>query len=214
MDQILSRRERERQIRKSEIIGAARKLFLEKGFEETSMDDVARESQFTKRTLYQYFVNKEDLYYSVAIKEADLLNSYMAQALEKKVNALEKLRLCCIAYYRFYEECPKSFRVISYNPSRKPNGESSPYLEEVMNYQRANYEKFLNVFEEGKKDGSIKPDIDEKKAAYFGIITIQGFFYTLSATDTGYWDLYGFKKDDFIDFFIDNIVAAYAAKEA
>jgi AcrR family transcriptional regulator len=60
--EVLSRKERERKVRENEIIQAAEKILKTKGYNDTSMDEIAKEAQFTKRTLYQYFQNKEDLY--------------------------------------------------------------------------------------------------------------------------------------------------------
>ena len=47
----LSRRERERLVRESEIIAAAEKLFIVKGFDNTTMDEIAKAAEFTKRTV-------------------------------------------------------------------------------------------------------------------------------------------------------------------
>ena len=65
MQNYLSRREREKKLRESEIVKAAEVIFFEKGFENASMDEIAKSSEFTKRTLYKYFINKEDLFFAV-----------------------------------------------------------------------------------------------------------------------------------------------------
>lgn len=44
------------------ILRAARRLFLEHGYSDTSMDAVAAESGVSKATLYVYFQNKKDLF--------------------------------------------------------------------------------------------------------------------------------------------------------
>ena len=49
----LQRRERERLAREAEILSAAERLFITKGYENTTMDVIAKEAEFTKRTLYQ-----------------------------------------------------------------------------------------------------------------------------------------------------------------
>ncbi len=67
MDQ-LSRREREKQQRESEIVSAAERVFYLKGYNDASMDEIAREAEFAKGTIYQYFTGKEDLYFAVTLK--------------------------------------------------------------------------------------------------------------------------------------------------
>ena len=47
------------------ILWAAREVFLEAGYERTSMDVVASRAKTTKRTLYAHFANKEALFLAV-----------------------------------------------------------------------------------------------------------------------------------------------------
>jgi len=54
--------------KESQIIEAARRLFLEHGYEETSMDAIAAEAGVSKRTVYSHFRSKEMLF--VEIMEA------------------------------------------------------------------------------------------------------------------------------------------------
>ena len=60
-----NRRVRERAQRASEILAAARRVFLERGYTRATMDDVARAAEFSKPTLYQYFENKDALFFSL-----------------------------------------------------------------------------------------------------------------------------------------------------
>lgn len=99
MENNLSWRDKEKLARKEEIIRAAEKLFLENGFENTSVDDISREAKFTKRTIYQYFANKEDLFFAVEIKEVKKLNKNLNKAFEEGKTASEKIQLSNRAYY-------------------------------------------------------------------------------------------------------------------
>lgn len=47
--------------RRATLIEAAEKLFVEKGFDATTMNEVAQEAGFAKGTLYHYFTNKAEL---------------------------------------------------------------------------------------------------------------------------------------------------------
>lgn len=51
--------------RRAEIIGSARKLFLTRGYEATSMQDVMKDLSIAKGTIYHYFRSKEELLYAV-----------------------------------------------------------------------------------------------------------------------------------------------------
>lgn len=59
---VVSRRQREKEQRRKDIIAAAEKLFFKKGYDNVSMNDIAKEVELSKATLYLYFDNKEALF--------------------------------------------------------------------------------------------------------------------------------------------------------
>ena len=61
----ITRKERERQSRKNEIIAAAREVFCTRGFTDATLDEIAVRAEFGKGTLYNYFQGKDDLYEAV-----------------------------------------------------------------------------------------------------------------------------------------------------
>lgn len=61
----LSRKEREKLFRKQEILSAAIKVFAKKGFEHSTMDEIAELAEFGKGTIYNYFENKRDIYLAI-----------------------------------------------------------------------------------------------------------------------------------------------------
>lgn len=52
-----------------QVLEGARKLFMSKGFERTSVDDIAREAAVSKATLYSYFPDKRLLFSEVVRTE-------------------------------------------------------------------------------------------------------------------------------------------------
>ena len=57
----MSRRERKKEETRENIIDCAVSFFREKGFQETSMEEIAEKSDVSKGTLYNYFENKESI---------------------------------------------------------------------------------------------------------------------------------------------------------
>lgn len=62
MKKKLTRKEREREFKKHEILDAAIEIFAHKGFYSTTLDEIAEKSEFGKGTIYNYFANKEEIY--------------------------------------------------------------------------------------------------------------------------------------------------------
>lgn len=57
----LGLRGRTRRVVRAEIGGAAMRLFLERGFDDTTMEQIAREVGISRRSLFRYFGTKEDI---------------------------------------------------------------------------------------------------------------------------------------------------------
>jgi AcrR family transcriptional regulator len=78
-----SRRQRERQRHKTEILNAAMKLFAEKGFHSVSMNEIAAEAEFATGTLYNFFDSKEALYEEIMAQCAERVVSMALPVLER-----------------------------------------------------------------------------------------------------------------------------------
>ncbi|WP_375056070.1 TetR/AcrR family transcriptional regulator [Zobellella sp. DQSA1] len=87
--------------RREDLVRAALKVFDERGFEGARIDDVAREAEVAKGTVYLYFENKEALFQGVvrdvvgpALKAvelaAELESSGASERLERQVRAFGK----------------------------------------------------------------------------------------------------------------------------
>ncbi len=62
----LSRRERERLVRRREILEAAQAVFAEKGYTHATIDEIAQRAEYGKGTLYNYFEGgKEDILFAI-----------------------------------------------------------------------------------------------------------------------------------------------------
>jgi len=67
--ELLSRREREKLAHRQAILDAAVRLFSEKGYFNTTLDEVAQRAEFSKGTLYLYFSSKEDMLFTIFHEE-------------------------------------------------------------------------------------------------------------------------------------------------
>ena len=62
----LSRRERERLMRRRDIMEAAQAIFAEKGYTHATLEEIAQRAEFGKGTLYNYFEGgKEDILFAI-----------------------------------------------------------------------------------------------------------------------------------------------------
>jgi AcrR family transcriptional regulator len=64
---IQERKTREKERRRQQIMVAAKRVFVEKGFTKATMEDIAKDAELSAGTLYLYFKNKNELYASLAL---------------------------------------------------------------------------------------------------------------------------------------------------
>ncbi|GGF03204.1 TetR family transcriptional regulator [Aliidongia dinghuensis] len=85
-----------------QILAAARHLFLEQGYGDTSMDAVAKRAGVSKATLYVHFESKERLFAEVINQaRARLRDAIVAIASEAHSDPVETLRLIGLQFMRF-----------------------------------------------------------------------------------------------------------------
>ena len=87
----LTRREREKLRQKREILDAALELFCERGFQNVSMLEIAKKSEFAVGTLYKFFNDKEDLYKTLILEQSNKFHEALTEAIEEAESEIDKL---------------------------------------------------------------------------------------------------------------------------
>ncbi len=152
----LTRREREKLQHRREILGAALKLFSEKGYHNVSMEEIAKTAEFAVGTLYNFFKSKEDLYKSLIKEVADKFHLSLIKAIEQEGNIIERLRnYLKIKGNIFIENLPVIRLYFA-----ETRGVSFSIIAGLEAELRQQYNDFLNrlskLFEQGIKKGIFK----------------------------------------------------------
>jgi len=194
----LSKRNKEKQAHEKLILIAAEKIFCRKGYEDSSMDEIAKEAQFTKRTVYQYFENKDDLYFAIVLKGFNKLFSKVTEANKEERTGYEKLERSCRSYYQFYRDNPDFVRLMNYwGHVRRKSMDEGKYKSELVQFNDKMFFEFKEIIEKGKDDGSIQYDLDSEKTALCLLYLITGFFNQLSATGDNFTEYFSLDQGDF-----------------
>jgi AcrR family transcriptional regulator len=85
------------------ILRHAARLFAEKGFERTSLQDVARSVGLSKAAVYHYFQTKQIIYDAIVENLLDGLFVYAQESVERADTFPEKLRQLMIAHADYFE---------------------------------------------------------------------------------------------------------------
>jgi AcrR family transcriptional regulator len=164
---IQDRRKREKEQRERDILDAAEKLFMEKGFEGTSMDDIAAAVELSKPAIYRYFSNKEDLYMAVAYRSVEIVCSMMDRYVKEGRTGIDKAYATGRAFYDFYLKYPDQYRIMMNMPYIGSAVQDSFYLKKIRDATNSNLKLMCRAIDAGKKDGTLRDDFDTLMAAIY-----------------------------------------------
>ncbi|MBZ2165653.1 TetR/AcrR family transcriptional regulator [Methanobacterium spitsbergense] len=172
-------KEREREQRRNDIINAARKLFVDRDFDEVSMDEIAENIGLGKSTLYLYFKNKEALYFAIELRGIQIWVEMVKEEVKKGKTGLEKLILYISATREFSKKYPNCLRML-YSPTNNKKQfdmnklNSSEEFQEVRGLFKELMFIGIDSIQTGKNDGEIRSDVDPVEATVLLSVIING----------------------------------------
>lgn len=177
----LRKSDQRKQERRDTIIAAAVRVFLERTVQGSTMDDIAREADVSKGTLYLYFASKEELFLSVAIRWLDHLQEEVEELqVESFESGLEMIRAGMKLYVRHALECPGHFKVaMSWLSTPYSFDDATPLFQEYRSAIGKKYAFMKGAIERGKKDGSVVSRVPSDKiaiqlwASMLGVILVE-----------------------------------------
>ncbi|MFI7534455.1 TetR family transcriptional regulator [Streptosporangium sp. NPDC049376] len=97
--------------RREQLIQISRTLFAEKGFDGTSVEEIAATANVSKPVVYEHFGGKEGVYAVVVDREMQKLLGLVTEALSAS-HALIKLERAALALLAYVEENSEGFRIL------------------------------------------------------------------------------------------------------
>ncbi|MEU2285306.1 TetR family transcriptional regulator [Streptomyces sp. NPDC013178] len=138
------------------LVAAAFQLFLERGYEQTTVDDIVALAGVGRRSFFRYFPSKED----VVFPDHERCLADMTAFLAASDAGHEPVRRVCDAarlVLLMYAENP-SFSVQRYRLTKKVPGLRAYELSVVWRYERALAEYLRGRFA-GRPDGNLRADV-------------------------------------------------------
>lgn len=97
--------------RREQLIQIGRTLFAEKGFDGTSVEEIAASAKVSKPVVYEHFGGKEGIYAVVVDREMQKLLGMVTEALSAS-HSLTKLERAALALLCYIEESSEGFRIL------------------------------------------------------------------------------------------------------
>jgi TetR/AcrR family fatty acid metabolism transcriptional regulator len=142
------------------IIKSAKRLFAEQGYQKTTIVDISRQAGLSEAALYDYFQGKEDLLQMIP----DLWVSELLRDLDEQLfgisGAFNKMRKYLWWYMRRVEQSPLDAKIVYLFLKTNANFLNT----EVYSNVKKLYSHLVDIFEEGRTSGEMKPDLNPRLA--------------------------------------------------
>ena len=140
------------------LVDIATDLFMCRSIQDVTIKDIAISAQVGEATIYRYFGKKQGLVLNAAMKLLGVVqNDYFK--FEKNMSGYQKIESFYMSYLEIYKGHPKFYKFLSefdaYMSGEKCE-QLGAYEDIIEKYNHA----FLNAYEEGLKDGSVKEQKD------------------------------------------------------
>lgn len=168
-------KEKQRQERVELILQAAEEVFAEKGYHDTSMDEIAARVGVAKGTLYQHFSSKEELVFAICEQDLEALQRMVERIAISALPAREKLEQIL---RHMYPELRKRMQLLRSlfmaMDVRKGLIEKRLQMRDRLHELAASIKA---VLEQGKAEGSFDRAIPTvvMLTAFFSLLAPQGF---------------------------------------
>ncbi|MHA2428547.1 MAG: TetR/AcrR family transcriptional regulator [Candidatus Hermodarchaeia archaeon] len=164
------------------ILQASAKLFAERGYHGTSMNDIVEKSGLSKGAIYGHFESKEQLFLTLQERQLAIDLNQIKRVFSPEDSATEKLKKSVDIVFTSMCECPKDacrimleFYVVA---SRMKS------LQPRLNEYYSDVNEFIaEIIRDGVRNGEFKSDIDVDAVSTICMSVLNGLqFYRATAS--------------------------------
>ncbi|NNE17053.1 MAG: TetR/AcrR family transcriptional regulator [Myxococcales bacterium] len=160
--------------RRAQLVQVGRQVFAEKGYEATSVEEIASRAKVSKPIVYEHFGGKEGLYAVVVDREMEYVIGVISEALSAG-SPRERAEQAALAFLIWVKDRPDGFAVLTHDAPTTvvSSGGFSSLLNEVA-------ERVSDVFAEAFKQAGYDPDVAPIYAhALIGMVTLVGQWWSV-----------------------------------
>ena len=159
------RRRKQKERRSQLFIDVAQELFLERGYEGTTIEQIVRGADFSKRTAYLYFENKHDLFSAVVLRGLLRLRDRFEAAIDTTLTGRQQIVRLGREYARAALDAPDYFKLLMEFERRdyyygKRGDALGPYGRRCLEVNDALGEQLNAAIRRGTEDRTFSTDLE------------------------------------------------------
>ena len=138
------------------IIQAAIEVFGKKDFQSAAISEIAQSAGVADGTIYQYFKNKEDLFFSIPVEKTKEFRDELNLHLQGIDGALNKIRKFVWYFLYFFKTNPEYGRILML----EMRVSRSFVATATYDFLKKSVSQVMEIIAEGQKEKVIRADID------------------------------------------------------
>jgi AcrR family transcriptional regulator len=184
------------------ILQAAQDIFMVKGFEGASINDIANQAKINKSLIYHHFSNKIDLWKAV---KKNLLEKHVGQEIFQVDFPMDSFRNFLTSFvtlrFKFYDDNSAIVRLITWQ--RLENSQ-----DDIEGIQETKFTSVTSQIKEFQQRGEVRPELDPEMVNYFIMTTASMAFMERPA----FFDEPNAKKK-FLELLIESLFLAFSTSK-
>jgi AcrR family transcriptional regulator len=165
------------------ILDAACKVFAEKGYHETRLDDIAATAGFSKASLYNYYEDKESIFLNILVRMHEKIIEALKSELREDRHIKENLTAMLRTIFKIYSDNfsfslsmaeLRNVAPISIDRFRKHH---EGLTGKFKQYSRQMNDLAISVFTNARQRGEITTTLDDKTLYQYISSLIRGVFF-------------------------------------
>lgn len=197
------------------IADVANRLFLEKGFGATTMDDIAREAEYSKATLYVYFKSKDQIYLYILLKAMRLLHEKIREGLAASTDAIGQYHAICRKFREYNEQHPSYYQGLSETIATDAESRRrEPLLQSIYDEGEQVLGLVQTMLDNGVRQGHFRQGLSGTCAGLLYGSMFSSVIQLAGDKDEYIQQSTGMTKDDFLQFAFDTMLRGLLKQEA
>ena len=180
-------------------------FFEKKGFQKATMEEIANRAEISKKTIYRYFKNKEDLFYDLVMEVMTNLKEDMTKICESEIDPEKAIRSLFERLFNWYIENPEVYHFVTrFRASDISKHLSQEKVQHFQDWMKSNLKDVAKVIQHGIEQGKFKSINPMLEAILFWNMFMGIILFQENRLDIGKGD---FRKST-VDYGMDRLLRA------
>ena len=152
---VAERKERDRLLRRNDILAAAELIFSLHGFHETRMEQIAQAAGYAAGTIYLYFEDKESLYAAIFVHKIEQMVAHVVAETAPAADPLDGLQRAVRAVFEFHDQNRAFFDLFVRQRLHGSPGKDDPWRE-VLTHYRNHFKLIVDLVESAQRQNLLR----------------------------------------------------------